>query len=86
MIPFLYLRSVRELIRISILAPGIYMGIYRQTLGMAGLHYLALGVGFIGIGQFGARFMDPIYMRLKERNGGPGKPEYRLRAFIHHAL
>ena len=86
MTPFWYLRAVHTLIRISIPVPGIFQGVYGQSVGIAGLNYLALGIGFTGVGQIGARLMDPIYKRLKERNGGPGKPEYRLRAFIYHAL
>ena len=31
--------------------------------------------------QINSVLMDPVYKRLKTRNGGVGKPEYRLRKF-----
>ena len=86
MIPFLHPRPVHELIRISNPVPGIFQGVYGQSVGIAGLNYLALGIGFTGVSQISARLMDPIYKRFKERNGGPGKPEYRLRAFIYQGI
>ncbi|KAL5480633.1 hypothetical protein ACEPAI_1904 [Sanghuangporus weigelae] len=58
--------------------PGIFENVYGETVGIAGLNYLALGIGLTGVSQISARLMDPIYKRLKQRNGGPGKPEYRL--------
>ena len=62
--------------------PSIFEGVYREKVGIAGLHYLALGVGLSGASQLNARLMDKIYMYFIRKNGGEGKPEYRLRAYI----
>lgn len=59
--------------------PGIFMGVYKEDVGIAGLNYIALGVGFTGTSQIAARRVDGLYARLKAKNGGAGKPEYRLR-------
>jgi hypothetical protein len=59
--------------------PAIFQDVYHQRVGIAGLHYLALGVGLTVGSQLSARFMDRIYLWLKSRNGGVGKPEFRLR-------
>lgn len=61
--------------------PSIFEGVYQQRVGIAGLHYIALGVGLTGASQINARFMDKIYIALKKRNGGKGAPEFRLRTF-----
>ena len=69
--------------------PTIFEDIYEENVGIAGLNYLALGIGLTGFSQINARLMDPIYKRLKKRNGGVGKPEFRLReftAFSSHCL
>ncbi|KAJ3478756.1 hypothetical protein NLI96_g9543 [Meripilus lineatus] len=58
--------------------PSIFEGVYQQRVGIAGLHYIALGVGLTGASQINARFMDKIYIALKKRNGGKGAPEFRL--------
>jgi hypothetical protein len=54
---------------------------YHQRVGIAGLHYLALGIGLVIPSQINARLMDRIYTLLKGRNGGVGKPEFRLRGY-----
>jgi len=59
--------------------PSIFAGIYRQSHGIAGLHYIALGVGLSGMSQLNARTLDSIYIFLKKRYGGVGRPEFRLR-------
>ncbi|TFY74084.1 hypothetical protein EWM64_g9928 [Hericium alpestre] len=58
--------------------PGIFEGVYHERVGIAGLHYLALGIGLSGASQVNARLLDRVYSMLKERNGGVGKPEFRL--------
>jgi len=60
---------------------AIFQDMYHQRVGIAGLHYLALGVGLTVGSQLSARFMDRIYLWLKSRNGGVGKPEFRLREY-----
>ena len=60
--------------------PGIFLGVYKENVGIAGLNYIALGIGFTGTSQIAARQVDQIYAALKAKNGGEGKPEYRLGA------
>jgi hypothetical protein len=59
--------------------PSIFHGVYGQPDGIAGLHYFALGVGLTGMSQLNARLLDPVYIWLKSRYGGVGRPEFRLR-------
>jgi hypothetical protein len=59
--------------------PDIFQGVYGERPGIAGLHYLALGIGLSGASQLNAATMDRIYQWFSKRNGGEGKPEYRLR-------
>jgi len=51
---------------------------YHYQVGIAGLNYLALGVGFTLGSQLSARALDLIYKKLKARNGGVGTPEMRM--------
>ena len=59
--------------------PSIFQGIYGESVGIAGLNYIALGIGLSGASQINARTMDKVYVMLKKRNGGVGRPEFRLR-------
>ncbi|GLB33199.1 putative MFS polyamine transporter [Lyophyllum shimeji] len=51
---------------------------YGETIGIAGIHYLAIALGSTVGGQVGARALNAIYRKLKARNGGVGTPEMRL--------
>ncbi|KAI0266420.1 MFS polyamine transporter [Gloeopeniophorella convolvens] len=62
--------------------PSIFENIYHERVGIAGLHYLALGVGLTGASQINARLLDRVYAKLKARNGGVGKPEFRLPTIV----
>jgi hypothetical protein len=59
--------------------PAIFSSVYHERVGIAGLHYIALGVGLSLASQVNARFMDRIYIHFKNKNGGVGEPEFRLR-------
>ena len=67
--------------------PTIFTQVYGQNIGVAGLNYIALGIGLTGASQCNARMMDKVYRWLSEREerreglerGKGGKPEYRLR-------
>jgi hypothetical protein len=61
---------------------SIFRDVYHDRVGIAGLHYLAFGIGLTGGSQINAIFMDRIYMFLKSRNGGIGRPEFRLRVYL----
>ncbi|KIJ04756.1 hypothetical protein PAXINDRAFT_94341, partial [Paxillus involutus ATCC 200175] len=58
--------------------PSIFEGVYKQPIGTAGLHYLALGVGISGASQINARTLDKVYVHFKNKSGGVGRPEFRL--------
>ncbi|KAH9970653.1 major facilitator superfamily domain-containing protein [Russula compacta] len=54
-----------------------FQDVYHDRVGIAGFHYLALGVGLSVSSQINAKLMDKIYTLLKARNGA-GRPEFRL--------
>ncbi|KAL4782730.1 major facilitator superfamily domain-containing protein [Aspergillus varians] len=50
---------------------------YNESIGIGGLNYISLGLGLWLGSQLCAPFNDRIYRRLKARNNGVGKPEFR---------
>ena len=59
--------------------PAIFSDIYHEEPGIAGLHYIALGIG-LSIGSVVIiLLLDSIYIHFKNKNGGVGEPEFRLR-------
>lgn len=59
--------------------PSIFEGVYGQSIGIAGLHYIALGIGLSGASYLNAITLDKVYAHLKNKTNGVGKPEFRLR-------
>ena len=59
--------------------PTIFTAVYQESLGISGLHYVALGLGLTGASQINARMLDRIYIHFKNKNNGVGEPEFRLR-------
>ncbi|KAF4562481.1 hypothetical protein EYR36_004141 [Pleurotus pulmonarius] len=55
--------------------PLKFGGAYHQPPGIAGLHYVAIGIGFIGASQINARVIDPIYAYLTKKNADDGRPD-----------
>ncbi|KKK14522.1 MFS multidrug transporter, partial [Aspergillus ochraceoroseus] len=51
---------------------------YNESTGIGGLNYIAIGLGFWGGSQICAPLNDRIYRRLKARNNGVGRPEFRV--------
>ncbi|KAF8558851.1 MFS general substrate transporter [Imleria badia] len=62
--------------------PDLFSTVYHFSVGIGGLAYIGLGVGFLAATIFGAKLSDQIYHRLAARNGGQGKPEMRIPALI----
>ena len=62
--------------------PTIFTNTYHENTGIAGLHYIALGMGLTLASQTNARFMDRIYIYFKEKNNGIGEPEFRLPSLV----
>jgi len=66
--------------------PGLWEGPYGESVGIGGLNYISLGVGFFIGTQVCAPCQDRIYRALKKRNNGVGKPEFRVPLMIPGAL
>ncbi|KAH7886796.1 major facilitator superfamily domain-containing protein [Phlebopus sp. FC_14] len=62
--------------------PDLFSGVYHFSVGIGGLAYIGLGLGFVLATLFGARISDQIYAYLASKNGGVGKPEMRIPALI----
>ena len=59
--------------------PSIFQDVYGFSVGIAGLHYIPLGLGMYGGATILTKTMDKTYATLQEKAGGIGKPEFRLR-------
>lgn len=77
-----YIDHSRRLVFLTTM-PAIFASVYHERVGVAGLHYIALGVGLSVASQVNARFMDRIYIHFKNKNGGVGEPEFRLREWVY---
>jgi multidrug resistance protein len=62
--------------------PTLWTGEYHESVGVGGLNYISLGVGFFVGTQVCAPCQDKIYRALKKRNNGVGKPEFRVPLMI----
>ncbi|KAJ7121826.1 multidrug resistance protein 4 [Mycena crocata] len=62
--------------------PPLFTETYGFSVGISGLAYLGLGIGFILASGVGAVINKKFYFKLSERNGGVGKPEMRIPAII----
>ncbi|GLI74821.1 hypothetical protein PoHVEF18_003069 [Penicillium ochrochloron] len=60
--------------------PSLWTGkeYYNESIGIGGLNYISLGLGFWCGSQLCAPLNDRIYKRLKARNNGVGRPEFRV--------
>ncbi|PFH51265.1 hypothetical protein AMATHDRAFT_143000 [Amanita thiersii Skay4041] len=58
--------------------PLIFSKVYYEEPGIAGLNYIALGLGLTLAAQINARLLDRFYITFKKKNGGVGEPEFRL--------
>ena len=75
----LYMMFVYGLLYIFLTTlPTIFRVVYQERPGIAGLNYIALGIGITGASQTSAAVMDKVYAKLKQKHG-TGKPEFRLR-------
>ncbi|PBP23564.1 major facilitator superfamily transporter [Diplocarpon rosae] len=66
--------------------PGLWENEYNESVGIGGLNYISLGVGFFIGTQVSAPCQDRIYRTLKKRNNGVGKPEFRVPLMLPGAL
>ncbi|KAK3117020.1 hypothetical protein LTR53_002041 [Teratosphaeriaceae sp. CCFEE 6253] len=60
--------------------PGLYTSpeYYGQSTQIGSLHYIALAIGYFVGAQATGRFNDWLYRRLKRKNNGVGRPEFRV--------
>lgn len=66
--------------------PRIYEGSYGFSVGITGLMYVPMGVGYI-LGIIVWTFtIQKIYLGLTARNGGVAKPEYRLPCLVFSGI
>lgn len=66
--------------------PTVWETVYNESVGIGGLNYLSLGLGFFVGAQSVARINDYLYRRLKARNNGVGKPEFRAPMILPGAI
>jgi multidrug resistance protein len=66
--------------------PKLWEKEYGENVGIGGLNYISLGIGFFLGSQVCAPLQDKIYKALKKRNNGVGKPEFRVPLMIPGAL
>ncbi|WFD07952.1 hypothetical protein MVES1_003321 [Malassezia vespertilionis] len=60
----------------------VFHDVYKQPVGIASLHYIAMIIGYTLSGQVGGRIVDKLYRAMQRRNGGVGKPEFKLPLLI----
>ncbi|TDL21629.1 MFS polyamine transporter [Rickenella mellea] len=79
----LYMAFVFGIINLMLTTiPTILQDTYHFSIGIAGLHYISLGVGYIFATQISSRITDRLYVYLQRRNGGMGEPEFRLPTLV----
>lgn len=66
--------------------PTLWTTTYHESIGIGGLNYISLALGFFVGVQVAARLNDRIYVRLKHRNGGQGLPEFRVPLMLPGSL
>lgn len=59
---------------------------YGESASIGGRNYISLGLGMFLGSIVSAPLSDSIYLRLKEKLPGPGRPEYRVRMMIPGAV
>lgn len=55
---------------------------YNESVSIASLNYLAIGIGTIFAAEVSTHLNDGIYKYLSKRNNGEGYPEYRIPILI----
>lgn len=66
--------------------PSLWENNYHESVGIGGLNYISLGLGFFLGTQICAPCQDMVYKALKRRNNGVGRPEFRVPLMIPGAL
>lgn len=66
--------------------PLLWNGRYGMSVGVGSLNFLSMGIGFFLGTQITAPLNDALYRRLKKRNNGIGKPEFRVPIMVPASL
>ncbi|KAL6713530.1 hypothetical protein ACLMJK_008995 [Lecanora helva] len=66
--------------------PTLWETVYKESVGVGGLNYISLGVGFFLGAQITAPINDRVYRRLKFKNNNVGRPEFRVPVMIPGSL
>ncbi|EXJ89742.1 hypothetical protein A1O3_02809 [Capronia epimyces CBS 606.96] len=66
--------------------PSVWEEVYHESVGVGGLNYISLGLGFFLGTQAGAVVNDRLYHKLKKRNNNQGSPEFRVPMMIPGAI
>jgi hypothetical protein len=66
--------------------PLLWSDRYGMTVGIGSLNFISMGVGFFLGTQITAPLNDALYRRLKKKNNGVGKPEFRIPIMVPASL
>ncbi|KAH8899812.1 MFS multidrug transporter [Thozetella sp. PMI_491] len=66
--------------------PRLWSAVYHERVDIGGLNYVSAGLGFFIASQINSRFQDRLYLKLTERAGGDGVPEYRIPFMVPAAV
>lgn len=58
--------------------PTLWTKVYHERVDIASLNYLSLGIGTAIAAELSTHLNDRIYLFLTKKNGGIGRPEYRV--------
>lgn len=66
--------------------PRLWTGGYGESTGVGSLNFISMGLGFFLGTQITAPLNDGLYRRLKKKNNGVGKPEFRVPMMVPASL
>lgn len=66
--------------------PMLWEKTYGMSIGIGSLNFISMGLGFFLGTQITAPLNDALYRRLKARNNGVGKPEFRVPLMVPASL
>ncbi|KAI1137564.1 MFS general substrate transporter [Hypoxylon sp. FL0543] len=62
--------------------PRLWTEQYHQSIGIGSLNYISFAIGLIAGVNIAGHLNDYVYSRLKARNNGVGRPEFRVPTMI----
>lgn len=62
--------------------PKLWIEVYQQDTSTASLNYLSFGSGLLIGANLGGQINDRVYGFLKAKNGGVGRPEFRVPGMV----